>query len=92
MSLNCIKQNRSLLMNIQKIKQLRQKQRDHNSSSVNTLEIYRMNKHSESELDNLRKEALHLEIQISKINGKMEKIENKLDSITALLAEIKKDK
>ena len=88
MSMNAIKQNRSLLGNIQKIRELRLRQRDLNSSSINTLEIYRQCKQSDLEIHKLRKKTLNLEIQSDKIQTKIELIESKLDKITSLLTEI----
>lgn len=87
--MSTIKQNRSLLMNIQKIKELRRRQRDLNSSSINSVEIYRQCKTSDKEIHQLSKITLNLEIQLSKVQKKMETLEDKLNAIVYLLSEAK---
>jgi len=89
LSTNRISQNRSLLLNIQKIKDLRRRQRDLNSASINSVEIYRQCKASDLEVQKLCKITNNLEFQMSKVQTKMKIIEDKLDSIVHLLSEVK---
>jgi chromosome segregation ATPase len=76
-------------MNIQKIKDLRRRQRDLNSASINSLEIYRQCKSSDAEVQKLCKVTNNLEFQMNKVQTKMKIIEDKLDSIVHLLSEVK---
>ena len=76
-------------MNIQKIKDLRRRQRDLNSASINSVEIYRQCKASDLEVQKLCKVTNNLEFQMSKVQTKMKIIEDKLDSIVHLLSEVR---
>ena len=88
MSMENLKQNRSLLMNIQKLRGLRQYQRNLNNSSINTHEIYRQCKSSDLELNKLGKTTLSLDFQMNKVQNNMKLIEDKLDIMNQLLEKV----
>lgn len=83
--LEYIKKQRCLLVNVQKIRSLKQKQRDSFDNSITSIEVFRQNNDIGKDIATLNDSTAGLQSQINSIQNRINFIDEKLQAINDLL-------